>query len=75
MLTRFFPIKKTVCTVMVKGAIKQFSTLLKKSDSTIRKPSKVSSQKPNDEDIASNTQWSIDYNNTPLTASSIPRRH
>ncbi len=35
----------------------------------------ASSQEPNPEDITSNTQWSIDYNNTSLTADFVLRRH
>ena len=36
---------------------------------------KASSQEPNPVDITSNTQWSIAYNNTGLTAEIVIRRH
>ena len=36
---------------------------------------KAASQEPNPESITSNTQWSIAYNNTDLTAEIIIRRH
>ena len=36
---------------------------------------KAAAQDPNPEDITSNTQWSINYNNTELTAEIALRRH
>ena len=36
---------------------------------------KAAQQLPNPEDITSNTQWSIVYNNTDLTAKIVLRRH
>ncbi len=36
---------------------------------------KSAAQDPNPEDITSNTQWSVSYNNTDLTADIILRRH
>ncbi len=36
---------------------------------------KASSQEPNPEDVTSNTQWSIVYNNSDLTAEMVLRRH
>ena len=35
----------------------------------------AASQEPDPEDITSNTQWSIAYNNTDLTADIVLRRH
>lgn len=35
----------------------------------------ASSQEPNPEDVTSNTQWSIVYNNTDLTATISLRRN
>ncbi len=45
------------------------------SGNTVWDALKASSQEPNPEDITSNTQWSIDYNNTALTADFVLRRH
>jgi len=44
------------------------------SDDTVWDALKASSQEPNPEDITSNTQWSIDYDNTNLTADIAIRR-
>ncbi len=43
-------------------------------DSTVRDALIAASQEPNPEDITSNTQWSIDYDNTSLTAAFVLRR-
>ncbi len=45
------------------------------SDDTVWAALKASSQEPNPEDITSNTQWSISYNNTDLSADIAIRRH
>ncbi len=44
-------------------------------DSTVWDALTAASQEPNPEDITSNTQWSIDYDNTSLTADFVLRRH
>ncbi len=46
----------------------------KYTDDTVWAALKASSQTPNPEDITSNTQWSIDYDNTNLTADIVIRR-
>lgn len=45
------------------------------SNDTVWAALKAASQEPNPESITSNTQWSIAYNNTDLTAEIIIRRH
>ena len=45
------------------------------SDDTVWAALKAASQEPNPESITSNTQWSIAYNNTDLTADIVLRRH
>lgn len=45
------------------------------TDATVWVALKASSQDPNPESITSNTQWSIDYNNTACTASIALRRN
>lgn len=45
------------------------------TDATVWEALKASSQDPNPESITSNTQWSIDYNNTACTASIALRRN
>lgn len=45
------------------------------TDATVWEALKVSSQDPNPESITSNTQWSINYNNTACTASIALRRN
>ena len=45
------------------------------SDVTVWEALKAASQEPNPEDITSNTQWSINYNNTDISAEIAIRRH
>ena len=45
------------------------------TDATVWEALKASSQDPNPESITSNTQWSINYNNTACTASIALRRN
>ena len=45
------------------------------TDGTVWDALRASSQDPNPVDITSNTQWSINYNNTDLTAEIAIRRH
>lgn len=45
------------------------------TNSTVWDSLKASSQDPNPTDITSNTQWSINYNNTDLTAEIVIRRN
>ena len=44
------------------------------SNDTVWAALKAASQEPNPESITSNTQWSIAYNNTALTAEAVIRR-
>ena len=45
------------------------------TNDTVWEALKSAAQEPNPEDITSNTQWSIAYNNTDLTAGIVLRRH
>lgn len=45
------------------------------SNDTVWNALKASSQEPNPDSITSNTQWSISYNNTDLTAQIVVRRN
>ena len=45
------------------------------TDDTVWAALIAASQEPDPEDITSNTQWSIAYNNTDLTADIVLRRH
>lgn len=42
---------------------------------TVWQALQAAAQEPNPEDITSNTQWSLDYNNTALTLDIVLRRH
>lgn len=55
--------------------IKTFETETEHTNSTVWNALKASSQDPNPTDITSNTQWSINYNNTDLTAEIALRRN
>lgn len=45
------------------------------SEETVWTALKAAAQDPNPQDITSNTQWSIAYNNSALTAAAVIRRH
>lgn len=45
------------------------------SDKTVWNALQAAAQDPNPEDVTSNTQWSISYNNTDLTAQIVIRRN
>ncbi len=45
------------------------------TDATVWTALQAAAQEPNPQDITSNTQWSIAYNNTDLTAAAVIRRH
>lgn len=57
------------------AVLKTFEAETEHTNSTVWNALKASSQDPNPTDITSNTQWSINYNNTDLTAEIALRRN
>lgn len=57
------------------AVLKTFETETEHTNSTVWNALKASSQDPNPTDITSNTQWSINNNNTDLTAEIALRRN
>lgn len=45
------------------------------TSATVWQALQAAAQEPNPEDVTSNTQWSLDYNNTALTLDIVLRRH
>ena len=56
-------------------AINVFETEKEHTNTTSWNALKAASQDPNPVEITSNTQWSINYNNTDLTAEVVLRRN